>query len=109
MAKKEAGPSKSDLLMAIKSYEGYQSQALRKRRTDEENADRALDRFLAESKEYQKLKKLHEYAREICWDLDKQEKRDLQNELNKVRRAIFTKGVTPQTIRMVEELQEKYK
>lgn len=113
MSKPVTNPTKSDLFAALNSYninkygsDRYESNKLKQLIEKEERADEAFEKFKCTNKEYKKLHDESTKAQKERHDIESIENAFIIKKMRKIRNAIYTKGVTPQTISMVEKFVE---
>lgn len=106
---KQMGPSKTDLLKALKLYEREDPPVLKVAKEKEDKAEEAVAQFLSTNEEYIRLKKLEDVASENRYRLEREHHRIFESLLRKIRNAIYTKGATPSTIKMVQNLENFFK
>lgn len=99
-------PSKTDLLRALKLYDYHWNSSV----CPDENA--AHDAAIAAIDEFEKTNPAYRAlvrARDAAYEKRQVKMQQFENLLKTVKTAVFTKGVTPATVKMVEGLAKLVK
>lgn len=102
------GPSKDDLLRAISCCDDeITTPELIRLRKEEEEAEDAYEKFLKNNKDLLRLEDAKDKAQRALRVAERKSKEERNKAICKARHAVFTKGATEATIKMVEDLMQE--
>ena len=107
MSKPILTPTKKDLMLCLESLARHESAAVRKLHEEMLRTDAAADAFLDACKPYQKLIKAKQKADSKYYRTQRKDSEEKEAKIRKVRHAVWTRGVTPATIKLVEDLAKE--